>query len=1052
MKVLRGTLTFVLGMVLGIVLLVLAIGGTVLALGTTVKVGKLQSSIIGAEIIAPESELYNKTVLDAVKGVIDDVQNFDKLSLKTLYEHYGIELLNGISGLDFKDKDFYDVPLTELINDLSVLINSFTLNDIGTLTGIDFSSDTMPPIVRQNINSSVKTAMDNIMGSINSDISIRSISTNLGLNLGVDDNALLKELQDVKISEFGKVINVLTLSTLINVDTDTFVLSENRIEYVYTDKYEEVSAQDLANKNYIPKKGAEEYFCGGKDTTGDGEADAKDIREMRYTKTKGGEYVIDNSCYDDSFDASKNTTKYYRHLEFVPVSSLSQPPANNTNVFVEGYANKIATLNGQTYTLISKTHVPVSSLTGEVLAEGGLWAMTDETIDKDSILHEVESPADVTYIRIQKGSATQLLQTLNYTTVKELQNADDLISNLTIGDIVDMENNSSKLLESLKDSTLKTIGDDINDLTISDIIDIVNDDYIPDADGKYVFDEENGCYVLYNPATHEGLDRYRKEEVEGASSALLQRFSGATIGGFSTAFDSMSLADVMQIDADVYAPLPQDFDFDSPEHIYYYDATTCVYRIANEEFRNDPENADVKYYHVVSSGESASVLKKLAYVKVDNLADAMEAVIDDMLLSELLEIYTENAVVLSDLQHNEDGEYFIEYNAENPLCGEDEKGKYMYVLDSSGDLTFSNFRYVEKSAAEFASELAANPTKYVSHSVTYEYKKFSELDALSQAKAVANENLYYLYDGKYHHDVPICLYIMSLGSSDSHYGRIYCKVAAAGGANTYTATVYTGVSDNTVYVRGAMRGFKEIDSTNLAAFAISPSDNMAFEGVTYYVKETAAEKSYLIPLSDLSAAEENDALKYARRSCETVFIKDDNGDYVYVNGQYIAYNEDENGEDERFIKKVGYIAASTELYYQTGASEFTPIYNTAKTVSDYARKKSAPVLRLLASDTVANMSKIIENATVADLIDAESGSLFDNELIKSSKISELDKAFKVVLTDMTIGDLVSWSDINMDSNVKTLLTNVSATQFFTSLTWDNGRMYVDMFKLYGYAD
>ena len=120
MKVLKGTLTFVLGMIIGIILFVVAIGGTVAILATQVKVGDLQQSVTGTEIVAPDSELYNKTVLEAVKGVIDDVQNFDKLTLKTLYEHYGIKLLNGISGIDFTTKDFYTVPITDLVNDLSI--------------------------------------------------------------------------------------------------------------------------------------------------------------------------------------------------------------------------------------------------------------------------------------------------------------------------------------------------------------------------------------------------------------------------------------------------------------------------------------------------------------------------------------------------------------------------------------------------------------------------------------------------------------------------------------------------------------------------------------------------------------------------------------------------------------------------------------------------------------------------------------------------------------------------------------------------------------------
>ena len=121
------------------------------------------------------------------------------------------------------------------------------------------------------------------------------------------------------------------------------------------------------------------------------------------------------------------------------------------------------------------------------------------------------------------------------------------------------------------------------------------------------------------------------------------------------------------------------------------------------------------------------------------------------------------------------------------------------------------------------------------------------------------------------------------------------------------------------------------------------------------------------------------------------------------------------------------------------------------TVSRYVHKKSAPVLLLLATGTVSNMSDIIENATVSNLIDAEEGSLFDNEMIKNSKISELGNAFKVLLANMTIGDLIHWSNIEgMNGTVKELLKTVSAIDFFTSLEYKGGVMYVNMFKLYGY--
>ena len=60
----------------------------------------------------------------------------------------------------------------------------------------------------------------------------------------------------------------------------------------------------------------------------------------------------------------------------------------------------------------------------------------------------------------------------------------------------------------------------------------------------------------------------------------------------------------------------------------------------------DSSLVDVKYqnFKVTLEGESSAVIKRLAYVKVDNLSSAMEAVMKDMLLSELIDVYTYSTV------------------------------------------------------------------------------------------------------------------------------------------------------------------------------------------------------------------------------------------------------------------------------------------------------------------------------------------------------------------------------------------------------------------------
>lgn len=315
MRVLKGTLTFILGMVIGIILFVLAIGGAVYIVGTSMTVGQLQQSITQEEVISKDSAIYSQKLIDAVKSIVTDVKDIQSLSLKTLYEHYGISVLNGISGIDFTDKDFYSVPIKDLIADSSTIVNSFTLNDISKVAGVDFSSYGLP-ILNDNLNNNVKTAIDDIMSSLNGNLTIRSIKDKFGIDIGTGDNTLISAVQDLSLSSFGSVVNAITLDKLITVDTDTFVKNGANDVFVKADRYEIVSDADLADSSYEASDGVETYIAGAIDSNSDGTADSLVQKELRYVKKTataedGSEsvtYVVDNSATRRS-SASKTTKR-----------------------------------------------------------------------------------------------------------------------------------------------------------------------------------------------------------------------------------------------------------------------------------------------------------------------------------------------------------------------------------------------------------------------------------------------------------------------------------------------------------------------------------------------------------------------------------------------------------------------------------------------------------------------------------------------------------------------------------------------------------------------
>lgn len=529
-------------MIIGIILFVLAIGGAVFVVGTSVTVGQLQQKITQEEIIAPDSALYGQTVLDAVKSLINDINGIDSLTLQTLYDHYGLAILKGLSGIDFTTKDFYTAPIKDILNDMSIVVNSFTLNDISGIAGVDFSSYGLP-ILDENLQNNLKTALNNIMGSLNGDLSVRKIKDDFGIDIGTGDNKLIATIQDVSLSSFGEVVNAITLNRLLDVDTDSFVVKgENRV-YKKTDIYQEVSKAELQNKNYSPALGVETFIAGAIDTDGDGTTDKLVEKELRYVKktsvaedgTESEKYVVDNSCYADDFNDDENEKTFYRHVQY----TLSTDVADMNKLYIATYANRIATLDGGKYTLVQKEFTALKDIAfastpsvsgGNIDIQNVKYALedgtyensdvfyiTDSPITKDSMLRtlgEGETASGTAYLRTHKGTSATVLQIVAYMSVVELQNADGLLDSLTVGDVVDTDKpGTSKAIIALKNCKITEIGTKINTLKIDELIDI-NDE----------------------------------------SARIMQSLAarGCTLDDLATIADSLTIGEVMDIEYDAY--------------------------------------------------------------------------------------------------------------------------------------------------------------------------------------------------------------------------------------------------------------------------------------------------------------------------------------------------------------------------------------------------------------------------------------------------------------------------------------------------------------------
>ena len=1018
MKVLRGTLTFVLGMIIGIILFVLAIGGTVVALGMAVKVGDLQSKVTDQEIISSESNLYGETILDAVKSVIDDVKGFDTLTLSTLYNHYGISVLNGVGGIDFTNKDFYSTPLKTIMNDFSVVVNSFTLRDVSSLTGNDFEEYNLP-ILTDNLDNNVRTALDNILGSIKGDLTVRTIKTKLIPDFNVE-NDLIGALQDIPFSRFGSAINAFKLCTFLTVNTDTFVpYGEVRV-FVKADRYEQVSKEDLKNASYVVPDGVEKFNADAVASTEGGKEDTLIQKELRFVKKeKDGatSYVVDNSCYGEDFDADKTELTFFRHVEYEPYKAGETYPAD-TEFFVKSYANRVTkfdnTLPG-TYELYFKGFLSLKDLyvndggtmvelNSKVLAptinayacaykdaDGNFvpatsYSVTDETIKKESKLKRTDAPTREVYFKVHDGTFKPLLQSFAYLSIAELQDMDDFVDGITIGDVVEVSESSPKILQALKDTSLNKMSDRVDELRLDEVI-----------------------------------------EINDESSLILKSFKkkGTRINGLGDAVKELKIDEVVEIDDD------------SPRLMQSLKKREC---------------------------------------KIDELGD----VIDTLTMAEIIDIYEYHQVETSDSlsdnkflvwQHGADTQVgYVKYDetrhADEPVRYNYDGTEYVEVLDGKYVYTDTPTTFVKDSSGKYIkSPIAFEPVNRSLATIEAAYKytwvkgnldPSTPADVATFTALAESGNIYYFDDSDYLNNVTLCTYLFSQGATDSSkLDNLYYRENSALG----TGNSYYQFSEPNLFVN-VLGVFIPYEATNpahydMTVYALQTSPYVAGDesDYKYYVrydeyKDVAVSNDGTNYTYDLGGTKLGAANKYSRQYCESVYLKCDDLTlypidqyFVFIDGKYVKYDAEKHEGLDTFVIVQAFLADESQVE-TLDTSDYTRVH--------VIHEKSAPVLRMMREHNINDMSSVVGDAVIDDLMDISPDNLFGTDKIKNSKISDLGSAMSGLMNEMTINKLLDWANVTtIDPKVKSAIGDATLTSFFNSLTYQNGSITVNMLELYG---
>ena len=1107
-------LNFVIGMIVGMVLLVVAVVGAVFAAGSLVSVGQIENTL-GTDIFDDESDVNNKTILELVQSLIGDLQNMDELTIEKLRTDYGLKIPTEISGIDITP--LFGYSLLEVPDHLGDVVNNMTLRDVGEFLDMDFETE-YPDlrVLQDNLDEKVNVALDNVLSSIDDEkMTVYTIERDFGLSLG--ENNLITTLRHTPLSSFAEVMDNLPVGVVIDADSDLFVEKGAVRLYVVADDYIEVPAGELTSPLADGTRVAETYIAG---------ADENGLvyREMRYVMNDDGTYEPDNSCYASSFDAEANTETYYRHIVYTAYDSSANYGADAVfavktflNDYVSDGAGGFVLADGGFLTLDTVyADTDGTTLNARILSDpslvkngeigfDGVDVFVSVTAEDGTVsllpaaeygLEEGVAPDDNTrlddkfdgWLRLHVGGADPAMQVIAGETISTIAGATDALTSLKLGEVLDIDENSAKILKTLADTPINKMSDALDTLTLSDATDIVMSEYTPSADGAYVLTAD-GYYTLYNPsdASHAGLQRYDKTSVEGESSQALQRLANVTIPNISAAFSDIVLGDVLSVETDSFRVAENPAD---GETYYVFNDLGYPERVVYDE--NTPAGGTL--YERVSEGGGNAVLKQLAYVKIDNISAAMDGIIENTLLSDIIEVteYTVAQYVPDGTPETDEDQWLFEADPNYT-----ENGKhYTFVYDGSGKYYMADVVYLP--ATE--SQLTDATTNYF----TYQKADFSNLGALYDHLLREPGNLFFS-DGSGGYEANPALtayYLASPGTAlEKINGNAYTRVACdASAADAIEATIYGNVTDaqaqGGLYVKdeGSVVSAGSSYSVTFGGYTLYDAENPAHWGAELYFKysegyypasdgngthsfdfttgsfsevagggyilleakyedgRTGSDGSTPLALyyySLIDSEYKEGYTVYSKRECDYIFLENKaNGGWTNVSGEWEEYDEAVHGADAaRYDRVIGYIGGNAA---NDGGTNLSPLSTTKVTVS--AEKSPTILISLLERQvTIGSLNETIDTLTIGEMMEIEPGSVFDNPALSGSTVDGLSANVNSMFTDMTIGTLLKYANIAVSPQVSYILQDVKLADFFGALEYQyqNGQLTVNMEKLFG---
>lgn len=674
-------LTFILGLVVGVLLVGGTIAGVVYYAVAAVSVNDVENYTKQEfTFIDKDAEIRNKSILDIydmVKG-----GNIKETTVSDAKRIFGIDIIKILENsleitVDDKSRETLGAMKVADVfkdNNLKVVLNCFTLGDVLKKTGIDTTTGlASKPIVQEHISEPVIDGFNALLKSLEiNEMTIAEMQYLLGVSFGA--GGVLDTVANVKIGDLNSAINNIKFEDVLpDFDRDFYAEWNNTGAVLYKKE----SGGEIKLKQLIEADGKSEFF---KFVNTEAKDPAKTYYKLnreegtiKVSDDGNWELIKELPDFNNRYDISGKRNRF--GLAYVVLVDDNQikitkryadrdcTVENEDGMYYFKYTKDAAGTNYR-YGAAIRTKIEgtdpaqykeVIEWRGYVEATDGFVNTTPETYGYSSLaqyekeeLVKQETPDLIICALVHVGKSEPVLKALADETLNTLDGA---IGDMKLGQVIEITDDSADILKKLKDSKISEIDKDVKNVKVGDIMKVVSVTTAEKAtDGAYIAlpalsagKEYKGTFItakdvdktVYLVKYKDGLAGFgeRYNITEKASNGVVVALADKTIGELQTAgiddlVNAARLSSVMDIDGDVFvsdSTADAKFILDEDAH-----GENGFFRLAAA--------GETAEYKRVYEGDGNAVVKKLSTIGVNNIAARMDDVVNSTLLKEVVEV------------------------------------------------------------------------------------------------------------------------------------------------------------------------------------------------------------------------------------------------------------------------------------------------------------------------------------------------------------------------------------------------------------------------------